>query len=160
MEITRIRKAKVFQRGRGGSDAQHKADEALYHELLERHDELERITQKTEEGIEVVTRVTSGREALVKILQDHAVGMKKRFDGARAVRSWDPLFVELFDRRSDIKLTWEMLEDGIKVRLTSEDPEVRDLIARHDETLHAFVKHGFAASKHESPFRPGEDSGS
>ncbi|MEJ2468322.1 MAG: hypothetical protein P8Y51_04500 [Campylobacterales bacterium] len=150
MDIEQVRKEKVFLRGRGGRDAQHKADEALYHELLQRHAELERMTHKTEDGIEVVTRVTSGAPALVKILQDHAVGMKKRFDGGRAVRSWDPLFVELFDRRSDIDLTWEMLDDGIKVRLTSDDPEVRDLIARHDETLHAFVKHGFGAAKHDT----------
>jgi len=158
MEISQFRKVKVFQRGRGGSDPQHKADEALYHELLERHNELERMTKRTGNGIETLTRVTSGAPELIKILQEHAVGMKKRFDGGRAVRSWDPLFVELFDRRSDIDITWEMLDDGIKVRLTSEDHEVRDLIHRHDETLHAFIKHGFGAAKHESPFRPESSS--
>lgn len=154
METTKIRKEKKFQRGRGGSDPQHQADEALYHALLERHEELERITRETEKGIEAVTRVSSGNSELVRVLQAHAMGMKKRFDGGRAIRSWDPLFVELFDRRSDITLAWEMLEDGIKISLTSEDPEGRELIDRHDETLHAFIAHGFAAAKHESPFRP------
>lgn len=154
METTEVRKEKVFLRGRGGSDAQHQADEALYHELLQRHGELERVTQKTGDGIETVTRVTSGDTALVRVLQEHAVGMKKRFDGGRAVRSWDPLFVELFDHRDAIGIAWEMLEDGIKVSLTSDDPEIRELIHRHDETLHAFIQYGFKASRHESPFRP------
>jgi len=154
METTELRKEKVFLRGRGGSDAAHQADEALYHELLQRHGELERVTLKTADGIETVTRVTSGDAALVRVLQEHAVGMKKRFDGGRAVRSWDPLFVELFDHRDAIGIAWEMLEDGIKVSLTSDDPEIRELIHRHDETLHAFIQYGFKASRHESPFRP------
>ena len=154
METTEVRKEKVFLRGRGGSDAAHRADEALYHELLVRHGELERITRQTGDGIESVTRVTSGDPGLVKILQDHAVGMKKRYDGGRAVRSWDPLFVELFDHRDAIKIRWKMLDDGISVSLTSDRPEIRDLILRHDETLQAFIAHGFEAAKHESPYRP------
>jgi len=155
MDTTNLRKEKVFLRGRGGSDAEHRADEALYHALLQRHGELERVTRKTEKGIESITRVTSGDPELVAILREHAAGMKKRFDGGRAVRSWDPLFVELFDHRDAIDVRWEMLEDGIKVSLTSETPALRDLILRHDETLHAFIRYGFGAARHESPFRPG-----
>lgn len=153
MEFTQFSKAKVFQRGRGGSDPQHIADAALYHELLKRHSELERISTKLEDGIETITRVTSKDEKLINILQDHALGMKKRFDGGRAVRSWDPLFIKLFDYREQIKMAWEMLDDGIKVTLTSKDTETQELINLHDETLHAFVKYGFKASKHESPYR-------
>jgi len=153
MDTTGLRKEKVFLRGRGGSDAQHRADEALYHELLQRHHELERVTRTVDKGIESVTRVTSGDPVLVRILQEHAVGMKKRFNGGRAVRSWDPLFVELFDRRDAIDMRWEMLEDGIRVSLTSEHPKVRELILRHDETLQAFVQYGFDAARHESPYR-------
>jgi len=147
-------KQRVFLRGRGGSDAQHQADEALYHELLVRHNELERTTHEIANGIEAVTRVASGDPELVKVLQGHVLGMKKRYDGGRAVRSWDPLFVELFDNRDAIKIAWELLEDGISVRLTSDDAAVRDLIQRHDDTLQAFVRFGFEASRHESPFYP------
>ncbi|WP_345984360.1 hypothetical protein WCX49_06900 [Sulfurimonas sp. HSL-1656] len=147
-------KDRVFLRGRGGSDAAHQADEALYHELLVRHGELERTTQKTAAGIETVTRVTSGDTKLVSVLHEHVVGMKKRYDGGRAVRSWDPLFVELFDNRDAMTLAWEMLADGIKVTLTSDDPAVVDIIHRHDETLQMFVQYGLQASRHESPYRP------
>ncbi|WP_416768186.1 hypothetical protein ACM66T_06865 [Sulfurimonas sp. ST-25] len=147
-------KDRVFLRGRGGSDAAHRADEALYHELLVRHGELERTTQKTDEGIETVTRVTSGDAKLVTILHEHVVGMKKRYDGGRAVRSWDPLFVELFDNRDAMTLAWEMLEDGIKVTLTSDDPAVVGIIHRHDDTLQMFVRYGLQASRHESPYQP------
>jgi hypothetical protein len=145
---------KVFLRGRGGSDAAHQADAALYHALLQRHAELERTSQKTARGIETVTRVTSGDPALVQILHKHVTGMKKRFDAGRAVRSWDPLFVELFDHRDAIQLSWELLEDGVSVSLASDEPDVRKLIHLHDETLHAFVRSGFNASRHESPYRP------
>jgi len=91
---------------------------------------------------------------LVKILQEHAVGMKKRFDGGRAIRSWDPLFTRLFDERDQISMHWEMLEDGIKVTLRGEEEKIRALINLHDETLHAFVNHGFRVAKEESPYRP------
>ncbi len=151
-----VRKEKVFLRGRGGSDAQHQADEALYHELLERHTELERSTNRIAKGIETLTRVTSGDRKLITILHEHALGMKKRFDGGRAVRSWDPLFVELFDNRDALQISWEILEDGMKVTLTSEDPKLIDLIHRHDETIHAFIRHGFKAARHESPYRAEE----
>ena len=147
-------KERVFLRGRGGSDAAHKADEALYHEMLVRHGELERITLPLENGIDTVTRVTSGDPKLVQILHEHVLGMKKRFDGGRAIRSWDPLFVELFDHRDAIDFDWEMLSDGIRVRLMAETPEILELIRLHDETLHAFVRFGLKASRHESPFRP------
>lgn len=154
MDEFSFHKPKVFLRGRGGSDAGHKADEVLYHTMLERHEELERVTTKWENGFEAVTRVTSGDAELVAMLQEHVIGMKKRFDGGRAIRSWDPLFVELFDCREAINIAWEMLEDGVKVVMTSDNPEVRELLMRHDETLQAFVNYGFQASRHESPYRP------
>ena len=156
MEFTKFRKVKVFQRGRGGRDAQHQEDEALFHELLERHDEIERVTNKIENGIESVTRIRTKDSDLIKILQDHALGMKKRFDGGRAIRSWDQLFIDLFDHRDQIEMAWEMLDDGIRVRLTADNPKVQELIKLHDETLHAFVDYGFRAAKHDSPYRPKE----
>ncbi|MBD3791392.1 MAG: hypothetical protein IE918_04465 [Campylobacterales bacterium] len=154
MDFEKFKKEKVFQRGRGGSDPQHLEDERLFHALLEHHDEIERSTKKIEGGIESVTRVVSRDTELVKILQEHAVGMKKRFDGGRAIRSWDPLFTQLFDERDQIKMRWEMLEDGIKVTLRGEDTKIQELIDLHDETLHAFIDYGFRAAKEESPYRP------
>lgn len=154
MDFTQFKKEKIFQRGRGGNDPQHLEDEALYHELLECHKELERVTKKLEDGIETITRVTTKDARLVKILQNHALGMKKRFDSGRAIRSWDPLFIELFDHRDQIDMVWEILDDGIKVILKAEDEKVQKLIELHEETLQAFIEYGFKASRHESPYRP------
>lgn len=153
MDFVRFKKAKVFKRGRGGGDAAHQADEKLYHELLERHAEIERTTTTLPNGIESITRIPSKDENLIKVLQEHVLGMKKRFASNRAIRSWDPLFIELFDNREKIKMDATMLDDGIKITLTTEDESILDLIARHDETLHAFVDFGFKASSHESPYR-------
>lgn len=156
MKETSSHGQKVFLRGRGGSDAAHQADAALYHTLLQRHEELERTSVKTARGVETVTRVTSGASDLVKILHSHVAGMKRRYDAGRAVRSWDPLFVKFFDHRDAIELSWELLDDGIKVTMDSDDPDVRELIYLHDETLHTFVRSGFNASRHESPHHPDE----
>jgi len=153
MNTQEIKKEKVYQRGRGGSDAQHKEDERLFHQLLVRHEEIERHTKKIENGIESITRIKSKDKELIEILQEHVLGMKKRFDANRAIRSWDPLFVELFDHRKELEMSWEILEDGIKVRLSSENKDLCELIKLHDETLHAFIEHGLRASKHESPYR-------
>ena len=154
MDVSNFRKEKVFQRGRGGSDAQHQEDERLFHTLLERHSEIKRTTTKIENGIESTTTILSKDEKLIQILKEHALGMKKRFDSNRAIRSWDPLFVELFDNRDAIKVEAIMLEDGMRVKLTAKDAKIVELIQRHDETLHAFINHGFKAAKHESPYRP------
>lgn len=153
MALEFLRKEKVFLRGRGGSDAAHKADEKLFEALLTRHTELERVTEHLENGITAVTRVVSGDTELVKVLQEHALGMKKRFDSGRAIRSWDPLFAKLFDARKSIEMSWEMVEDGITMSLLSEDQEIQELIKLHDETLHAFIKYGYQAARHESPYR-------
>jgi hypothetical protein len=153
MDTLKFKKEKIFKRGRGGSDTQHKADEKLFHELLQRHDEIKRTTQEIPSGIESITNVTSKDKKLIKILQDHVVGMKQRFDKNRAIRSWDPLFVKLYDNRDKINMNYEMLNDGIKVTLTSDNDEILKLIKLHDETLHAFINHGSKAARHESPYR-------
>lgn len=141
----------TFARGRGSADAQHQADQALFHELLERHNELERQSVCTHNGIEATTRVISGDQRLIGVLVDHALGMKKRFDGGRAIRSWDRLFVDLFDYRHEVQMDYEVLADGFAVRLTSQNPRVVELLHCHNQTLHNFVNQGFVAARESSP---------
>ncbi|MBO1924783.1 hypothetical protein [Thiomicrorhabdus sp. 6S3-12] len=137
-----------YQFGRG-TDAEHLKDQALFKELLEEHQQLQRQTIKLENGIKAQT--TSENPHLAKVLQKHVVGMEKRFSKGRAIRSWDPLFAALFEYKDQINMEYHMIKDGVEAILTSDDPKLVELIHSHDLTLHGFVDKGFEASKHESP---------
>lgn len=132
-----------------GSDAEHLQDQALFKQLLEQHHQLQRQTVKLANGIKAQT--IADNKALVKVLQQHVVGMEKRFAKGRAIRSWDPLFAALFEYKDQMKMEYRMLPNGVEAVLTSEEPKLVELIQAHDLTLHGFVDKGFAASKNESP---------
>ncbi|WP_373018652.1 hypothetical protein [Thiomicrorhabdus sp.] len=139
---------KTYKHGHG-SDAQHKQDQALFSELLEKHSQLKRETVKLENGICSTTTATTPE--LGKIIQQHVEGMEKRFAGGRAIRSWDPLFAALFEYKDQIKMEYRNVENGVEATLTSDDPKIIELIHAHDDTLHGFVDRGYEAGREESP---------
>ena len=141
-------KQRRYRHGRG-SDAQHKADQALFSKLLEQHEQLQRSTQTLPNGI--CARTTSKNPELVKTIQAHVIGMEKRFGMGRAVRSWDPLFAALFEYKEQINMEYHAIENGVEATLTSDDPKIVALIQAHDLTLHGFVDEGFEAGRRESP---------
>lgn len=140
--------SKAYRHGHG-SDAAHKQDQALFSHLLEHHEQLERQTEIIQNGI--VARTISNDPKLAKIIQEHVVGMEKRFGMGRAIRSWDPLFAALFEYKDQITMHYRMIENGVEATLTAEDPKLIELIQCHDQTLHDFVNEGFEAGKRESP---------
>ena len=137
-----------YKLGRG-SDAQHLKDQALFKELLKEHGSLKRDTVKIANGI--ISTTTAKNPQLVHILQAHVVGMKNRFGMGRAIRSWDPLFVALFEYKDEITMSYRNIENGVEATLTTENPKLIELIHCHDETLHGFVNEGFEAGGRESP---------
>lgn len=139
---------KPYRHGHG-TDELHKQDQALFSKLLEQHEQLERQTQKIDKGI--IATTTSDNPELAKVLQDHVVGMEKRFGMGRAIRSWDPLFAALFEYKDQITMQYEAIDKGVKATLTAEDPKLIELIHCHDLTLHGFVNEGFVAGGRESP---------
>ncbi|BBP44742.1 hypothetical protein THMIRHAS_01150 [Thiosulfatimonas sediminis] len=138
----------TYRFGRG-SDAEHRHDQALFKQLLEQHTLLQRQTFRLPNGIKAQT--TAATPELVEILQQHVVGMEKRFAKGRAIRSWDPLFAALFEYKDQMQMEYRMLDNGIEAILTSDDPKLIELIHCHDLTLHGFVEQGFTASKNPSP---------
>lgn len=132
-----------------GSDAQHRQDQALFSELLEKHQQLKRETVKLPNGIRATT--TASTPELGKVIQDHVEGMEKRFAGGRAIRSWDPLFAALFEYKEQINMVYRNVENGVEATLTSDDVKIVELIHCHDLTLHGFVDKGFEAGGQESP---------
>ncbi|MBF6057691.1 MULTISPECIES: hypothetical protein [Thiomicrorhabdus] len=135
-----------------GTDEQHRQDQALFSTLLEHHQQLKRETEKLPNGIRSCT--TSENPELARIIQEHVIGMEKRFAGGRAIRSWDPLFAALFEYKDQIDMQYNMIDGGVEAVLTSDDPKLIELIHCHDDTLHGFVERGFAAGGEESP-KPG-----
>lgn len=132
-----------------GSDEQHLKDQALFKELLANHQTLKRQTEKLANGI--CARTTSEDPKLAKIIQQHTVGMEKRFGNGRAIRSWDPLFAALFEYKDQIHMEYKIIPNGVEALLTAETPELIELIHCHDDTIHGFVNEGFAAGGRESP---------
>lgn len=143
-----MNKPHEYKLGRG-SDEQHLKDQALFKQLLQEHDSLKRETVILENGIRSTT--TAKTPELTKVLQDHVIGMEKRFGMGRAIRSWDPLFVALFEYKDKIEMSYRNIENGVEATLTTEDPKLIELIQCHDETLHGFVNEGFEAGGRESP---------
>lgn len=138
----------VYRHGRG-TDESHRRDQALFGRLLTDHKQLRRETEPLANGIRV--RTMSENPELARILQEHVEGMKVRFGGGRAIRSWDPLFSALFEYRDEISMVYRNIDNGVEAELTAEDPKLIELIHAHDLTLHQFVERGFDASHHPSP---------
>lgn len=139
---------KPFRHGRG-SDAQHHSDQALFQELLQEHQQIKRQTRLIDNGI--VATTTSDNPHLAKVIQQHVVGMEKRFDMGRAIRSWDPLFAALFEYKDELHMDYKAIKNGVEATLTTDNPKLLALIHAHDATLHGFVKRGFEAGREESP---------
>lgn len=140
--------AHQYQRGRG-SDESHRQDQALFKQLLAEHRALKRVSEILPNGIRVQT--TSENPELVGVIQAHVEGMKRRFANDRSIRSWDPLFVALFDYRHAINMAYHNIPTGVEAVLTAEDPKLIELIHAHNKTLHQFTDYGFEASKNASP---------
>lgn len=139
---------KSYRHGHG-SDEAHKRDQALFAELLEQHKQLKRETEKLANGI--LARTSSENPRLAQVLIDHVEGMEKRFGAGRAIRSWDPLFAALFEYREQIQMEYRAIENGVEARITSDDPQLVELIHSHDQTLHQFVDYGYEKSGQQSP---------
>jgi uncharacterized protein YdcH (DUF465 family) len=132
-----------------GSDAEHRADQALFKRLLKEHDKITRETERLPNGI--ISRTTTDDPELAQVLIDHVEGMEKRFAKGRAIRSWDPLFAALFEYKDQIEMRYHTIENGVEAHLTTDDPKLVELIYAHDDTLHGFVNEGFEAGRRESP---------
>jgi hypothetical protein len=143
-----VKNTRSYKHGRG-SDAEHKKDQLLFGELLDKHKQIVRKTIKIPNGI--ISTTTSENDKLVKVLQDHVFGMKKRFDANRAIRSWDPLFIALFEHKDEIDMQYSSIPNGVEAKLTSKDEKIIELIHAHDKTLHGFVNEGRVAGRRESP---------
>jgi hypothetical protein len=149
--------------GRGGHGlaperrARHRHDQSVFHRLLERHDAIQRQHEVLDNGIRTLT--TSADPEVIALLHDHVPAMHQRLEEGFALRRWDPLYVEIFSHRQQLRMTIELLEDGVRVEETSDDPWVIRLIQAHGTAVDAFVAHGHQAAGQPSPMPDPDEQG-
>jgi hypothetical protein len=143
--------------GRGGCGAgmdperrqRHRYDQSVFHRLLARHDAIRRELAHIDGGIRAVT--TSDDPEVVALLQDHVPAMHRRLLENFPLRRWDPLYVEIFENRDRIHMAIELLENGVRVVETSDDPYVVQLIQAHGAAVSGFAAEGHSAAQRPSP---------
>lgn len=138
-----------------GPPPETKADQAVFHFLLENHKEIRRSVKRIENGVETLTE-SDNPEVAVKI-QEHVAAMQTRVKEGRGLRFWDDLFVAIFKNHSKITMVVENTKKGVLVKETSTDPVTIKLIQAHAEVVSKFAKFGFDEAHKNHPVS-GSDS--
>lgn len=123
-------------------------DRSVWVELLREHKSLLRTVTHTENGIEATTIALD--DALVSKLIDHTESMKVRIETGAQVRVWDEVFVDLFDKHANIELEVTVMERGVTIKESSDDPETVALLRSHAMGVSDFVREGFDSSARQT----------
>ena len=126
-----------------------RADQDVFHFLLDHHAEIRRSVKRLDNGVETLTE-SDNKDVAVKI-QEHAASMHGRVKEGRGLRFWDELFVAIFKKNDQIWMTVEKTEKGVKVVETSDDKAVVMLILAHADVVSQFVAHGFDEAHKNHP---------
>lgn len=122
----------------------------VFHELLSRHDTIDRTVEDIPGGVRTVT--TSQDPEVAALIRLHVRQMKSRFEADMPVRRWDPLFVELLKNYDKITFNLEDVPGGLRATQTSKDPQVVLLIRQHAHRgVSEFVKRGFDRAREQTP---------
>jgi len=139
------------QRPGRGPGRDMRADQEVFHYLLQHHDKIRRHVTRLANGVETLTE--SDDPAVAAKIQEHVASMHRRIQEGRGLRFWDELFVALFKNYSKITMSVENTDKGVRVKETSQDESVVPLIQAHAEVVSLFVQHGFdeAHKNHAAP---------
>jgi hypothetical protein len=109
-----------------------------------------------------VTRLPDGVETLTESddpevaekIRVHVRAMDARMKEGRPIHARDPLFAELFRHADAITMTIEPTQDGVRVRETSSDAWVVELIQAHAEVVSRFLANGHAEVRRNHDLPP------
>lgn len=118
-----------------------RADQEVFHFLLEHHAKIRRSVKKLDNGVETLTE--SDDPQIAAKIQEHVASMHQRIKQGRGLRFWDDLFVAIFENHASIRMDVENTAAGVKVIETSDQPFVAALIQAHADAVSQFVKQGF-----------------
>lgn len=138
-----------------GPDASMRADQDVFHYLLENHGEIRRSVKNLDNGVESLTE--SDRPEVAAKIQEHVAAMRGRVKEGRGLRFWDELFVTVFRNYDKIEMNLENTDHGIKVTETSKDAFTVKLIQAHAAVVTKFVERGFDEA-HENHAVPAESA--
>jgi hypothetical protein len=139
-------------RGQGlgrGPGPEMRADQEIFHFLLEHHAEIRRSVKRLDKGVETLTE--SDNKEVASKLQAHVASMHERIKAGRGLRFWDDLFVAIFNNYDQIQMTVEKTEKGVKVIEISDQPAVVRLIQAHADVVSQFVAQGFDEAHKNHP---------
>lgn len=127
--------------------------------LLANHERIARTVEDLPNGVRTVT--TSDDARVTRLIRTHVRQMQERYARDQPIRSMDPLFRELFERRHEAHLEIRDIPGGVEVLHTSANPEVVLLIRQHARHfVNEVVERGMAGAMGPTPlpdgYRPDE----
>ena len=125
-------------------------DRDVWQTLLYYHAKIHRTVTIIANGVSATTE--SDDPAVATLIKDHALAMQGRMVEGLQVRTWDPVFKELFARHEHVKLSVELTEKGVRIVETGDDPETVRLLRSHASGVTDFVRLGGAAAQRETPY--------
>ena len=133
---------------RGGGRVRQAIDE-----LFAQHDRIDRHVEDLPDG--VLTTTTSDDAEVAEALRLHVRQMKERLATGQPMRRGDPLFRALFEHHHLVDMHIEDVPGGVRVRQTSEDPQVVLLIRQHARVVSEFVEIGPEREHRPTPLPEG-----
>lgn len=131
--------------GRSPEAAQrHQRDQAVFHELLRRHDAIRREVENTPNGIRTVTE--SDDPELAGLIKGHVHEMHRRLTEGFGLRHWDPAFAEIFAQKDKVRMEITETDRGVVIEEVSDDLNVVKLIQLHGVVVTNFVNSGGQAA--------------
>ena len=127
----------------------HAYDRDVWQTLLYHHGKIRRTVTALPDGLAAVTE--SDDPAVATLIKDHALAMQVRMTEGQAIRTWDPVFKELFERHDKVKLAVMLTEKGVSITETTADPETLKLLRAHSAGVTDMVREGSRASQRETP---------
>jgi len=137
------------RRGGRGPGAGVRADQQVFHYLLQHHQEIRRTVTQTDAGVETLTE--SDNPQVAAKIQEHVASMHRRVNEGRGLRYWDDLFAAIFAKHASITMEVVNTEKGVRVKETSDDATVVRLIQAHAGVVSLFVKSGFDEAHKNHP---------
>jgi hypothetical protein len=125
-------------------------DRDVWQTLLYFHDRIRREVTPLVNGLAAVTE--SDDPEVATLIKDHALAMQQRMTDGRALRLWDPVFKQLFDRHALVRMQVVLTEKGVRIEETTDDPETLRLLRSHSAGVSDMVREGSRASQRETPF--------
>lgn len=143
-----------MMQGEGGMGGSMMRDMRVIRDLLAHHDQIQRRVDDVPGGVRTVTTSANGK--IAELLQTHVGQMNQRVENGEAIRRMDPLFEEIFEHSTAIRMEVESVDGGVEVTETSGDPEVALLIRQHARSaVSEFVTDGMTRAMETTPLPEG-----